>query len=108
MAIYIYITIKQKIKMTTVILNNKNIEKSFSDILTSLSEKEQNVIKRRVGIDGRRETLQNIGNSFSPAITRERVRQIEDTGIKKIGRIVKATLLANIQAKAREFLGLHG
>ena len=93
--------------MNPTVLNNKNIVKSFSDILTSLSEKEQNVIKRRVGISWKRETLQNIGNSFSPYITRERVRQIEDTWIKKIGRIVKATLLSSIQIKAKEFLNLH-
>lgn len=93
--------------MSTVTLNKENIITSFSDILTSLSEKEQNVISRRVGINWEKETLQSIGNSFSPNITRERVRQIEDTGIKKIGRIVKATLLSDIQKRARNFLSLH-
>jgi hypothetical protein len=94
--------------MNNLVLNNKNIVKSFSDILESLSDKEQNVIKKRVGIFWKKETLQNIGNSFTPNITRERVRQIEDTWIKKIWRIVKATLLSEIQTKAREFLALHG
>jgi len=70
--------------MTTQLLNNKNITKSFSDILSSLSQKEKSVIERRVGLFSDKETLQNIGNSFSPSITRERVRQIEESGIKKI------------------------
>jgi DNA-directed RNA polymerase sigma subunit (sigma70/sigma32) len=65
--------------MTTQTLNNKNITSSFSDILSSLSEKEKSVIERRVGLFSEKETLQNIGNSFTPSITRERVRQIEES-----------------------------
>ena len=94
--------------MNNVTLNNKTIVKSFEDILKSLSDKERNVIERRVWINSEKETLQNIGNSFSPAITRERVRQIEDSGIKKIGRIIKATLLTEIQNFSMNFIKLHG
>lgn len=93
--------------MTTQILNNKNITSSFSDILSSLSEKEKSVIERRVGLFSEKETLQNIGNSFTPSITRERVRQIEESWIKKIWRIVKATLLKDIQITSKKYLELH-
>lgn len=93
--------------MSDINLNNKNIEKSFSKMLFSLSEKEQNVIERRVWLFWKKETLQNIWNSFNPSITRERVRQIEDSWIKKIGRIVKTTLLTTIQEKANHYLKLH-
>ncbi len=93
--------------MNNAVLNNKIIVKSFEDILKSLSEKEKNVIERRVWLNWDKETLQNIGNSFSPSITRERVRQIEDSWIKKIGRIIKATLLTKIQNVSIEFLKLH-
>ena len=93
--------------MTTQILNNKNITSSFSDILSSLSEKEKSVIERRVGLFSKKETLQNIGNSFTPSITRERVRQIEESWIKKIWRIVKATLLKDIQITSKKYLELH-
>lgn len=65
-------------------LTTNNIEKLFSGVLESLSEKERVVIERRIGLSGTKETLQNIGNSFKPSITRERVRQIEDAGIKKV------------------------
>ena len=94
--------------MNNTILNNQNIVQSFDEILKSLSEKERSVIQRRVWLEWEKETLQNIGNSFSPSITRERVRQIEDSWIKKIGRIIKATLLTQIQERAKTFLGLHG
>ncbi len=93
--------------MSTQTLNNQNIVQSFSEILDSLSQKEKNIIERRVWLFSERETLQNIGSSFSPAITRERVRQIEESGIKKIGRIVKATLLTKIQETSNKFLELH-
>lgn len=89
-------------------LTRSIIEKSFSSVLESLSEKERTVIERRIGINGSKETLQHIGNSFKPSITRERVRQIEDAGIKKVWRIIKATELAAIQDMARKVLGIHG
>lgn len=76
-------------------LSRKAIDENFLSILSNLTDKEQSVIVRRVGIGGERETLQSIGNTYD--ITRERVRQIEDVGIKKIGRIVRSTPLARIQ-----------
>lgn len=94
--------------MQTQTLTNKLIREYFDQVLSSLSEKERDVIERRIGLKGQRETLQSIGNSFSPNITRERVRQIEDAGIKKVGRIIKATELSQIQEKGKELLGLHG
>lgn len=94
--------------MTTTTIKSKKIEQSFNKALLWLSDKEREVIERRVWLFWERETLQSIWNSFSPAITRERVRQIEDTWIKKIWRIIKATLLLDIQSKANELLNLHG
>ncbi|MDP2103835.1 MAG: sigma factor-like helix-turn-helix DNA-binding protein, partial [Candidatus Gracilibacteria bacterium] len=87
-------------------LNKKAIDDSFMSILSNLTDKEQSVIVRRIGIDRERETLQSIGNTYD--ITRERVRQIEDVGIKKIGRIVRTTPLARIQEMGEKILALHG
>lgn len=89
-------------------LSQNTIESLFGTVLTSLSEKERTVIERRIGLTGEKETLQHIGNSFKPTITRERVRQIEDAGIKKVGRIIKATELAEVQEMSREIISLHG
>lgn len=94
--------------MSTTVLNKKSIINSFEEVLNSLSDKEKNVIERRVWLKWEKETLQNIWNSFKPNITRERVRQIEESWIKKIGRIVKATVLTKIQDKANELIDLHG
>lgn len=83
------------------------IEKSFEKIINNLSEKEKNVMIKRVWLNWDRLTLQSIGNSFNPCITRERVRQIEDSWIKKIWRIIKNSELVIIQDKAKELIKLH-
>lgn len=88
-------------------IENKKIINTFKDVLNSLSLKEKDVIERRIWLDCQKETLQNIWDSFSPNITRERVRQIEESGIKKIWRIIKATLLAEVQEIAKAVLEEH-
>ena len=78
----------------------------FHTILDSLAEKERTVISRRIGLNGERETLQEIGDTYG--ITRERVRQIEDVGIKKIGRIMRSSPLMRIQESGEKILKMHG
>ena len=84
----------------------KEIQDSFETILSSLVEKERSVIVRRIGLTGNQETLQEIGDTYG--ITRERVRQIEDVGIKKIGRIMRTSPLMRIQESGEKILQLHG
>lgn len=81
-----------------------NLVEDFTHILDSLAEKERAVISRRIGLSGQRETLQEIGDDYK--ITRERVRQIEDVGIQKIGRLVKSSPLAYIQDTGRRIIML--
>lgn len=88
-------------------INSNDLQNSFSSMLKSLTQKEQMVIERRVGLSWEKETLQSIGDSFSPVITRERVRQIEDSGIKKIGRVIKWTSLVSIQETAKTIVSMH-
>jgi Sigma-70, region 4 len=78
----------------------------FSGILASLADKERSVISRRIGLGGPRETLQEIGDTYG--ITRERVRQIEDVGIKKIGRIMRTSPLMKVQEAGEKMLKMHG
>lgn len=87
-------------------LSTKQIQDSFLSILDWLTDKEQSVITRRIGLQGEKETLQAIGNTYG--ITRERVRQIEDVGIKKIGRIVRSSALVYIQETAEKILSVAG
>ncbi len=88
-------------------LNKTKVINSFNEILLSLSEKERNVMERRLWINWEKETLQNIGDSFSPSVTRERIRQIEDSWIKKIWRIVKTTILYPIQESTKKIIETH-
>lgn len=89
------------------IIDNSSLVTTFKDVLKALSSKEKNVIERRIWLKWEKETLQNIWDSFSPNITRERVRQIEDSWIKKIGRVIKATELVKIQEYSKEILDEH-
>ncbi len=83
-----------------------DIKSTFEQILASLAEKEKTVITRRIGLLGTRETLQEIGDTYG--ITRERVRQIEDVGIKKIGRIMRTSSLMALQESGEKILKMHG
>ncbi len=82
------------------------ITDGFNSILETLTEKEKSVIMRRIGFNGDKETLQEIGNAYG--ITRERVRQIEDVGIRKIGRIIRTSNLIVIQNSGEKILKMHG
>jgi RNA polymerase primary sigma factor len=56
------------------------LEEQLSEVLLTLSPREQEVLKLRFGLeDGRERTLEEIGTEFS--VTRERVRQIESKAL---------------------------
>jgi hypothetical protein len=87
-------------------LVSQEVQTGFLTVLGALTSKEQSVITRRIGYNCVPETLQAIGNDFD--ITRERVRQIEDVGIRKIGRIIKSSNLMEIQQAGETLLRMHG
>lgn len=87
-------------------LVSSEVQSGFLAVLEGLTEKERTVITRRIGLSGERETLQSIGDDYG--ITRERVRQIEDVGIRKIGRIIKSSRLLEIQSVGERILRDHG
>lgn len=88
-----------------MLTKDKEIQTWFVSILNNLTEKENEIISRRIWLNSNQETLQSIWNSYN--ITRERVRQIEDVGIKKIWRIIKSTKLWKIQELWESILKLH-
>ena len=87
--------------------SSKEITSSLNSVLQSVSDKEKVVICSRIWLNWEKKTLQEIGNNFKPNITRERVRQIEASGIEKIGRVIKSSNLWVFQDKAVEILKTH-
>lgn len=60
-----------------------NYQKICSELLAGLPDRTREVLVRRFGLGGgQKETLDSIGKGYE--ITRERVRQIENEGVKKI------------------------
>lgn len=59
------------------------LKEQVQDILSSLTEREQKIVKMRFGLeDGKNHTLEEVGQEFS--VTRERIRQIEAKALAKL------------------------
>ena len=76
--------------------NNELLKDEIDLILSSLTEREEKVIRLRFGLeDGRTRTLEEVGKEFD--VTRERIRQIEAKALRKLKNPTKSKRL-------REFL----
>lgn len=65
------------------------------------------VLERRFGLKSKEpETLEAIGRSFG--VTRERVRQIEEDGLRRIGAMQANEVFAPVIASLEEHFGEHG
>lgn len=61
----------------------QQLKEVIDEVLHSLSEKEERIIRRRFGIDDNRpRTLEEVGKEFN--VTRERIRQIESKALKRL------------------------
>ena len=59
------------------------LKDQLEEVLSTLTEREQKVLKLRFGIDdGRARTLEEVGKEFD--VTRERIRQIEAKALRKL------------------------
>lgn len=98
------------------VLENKQAEElnSFDPaailflLFSELSEREQQVLTRRFGLNGQEaQTLEMIGQQFG--VTRERVRQIETGSIKKLKKAEQAAgHLKHIESVLHQVLHQHG
>lgn len=59
-----------------------NYKEICTKVLSSLPQKQKQVLERRFGLAGERETLQKIGDGFG--VTRERIRQVESEAFLKL------------------------
>ena len=59
------------------------LHEQLMDVLSTLTEREQKVLRLRFGLDdGRARTLEEVGKEFN--VTRERIRQIEAKALRKL------------------------
>lgn len=59
------------------------LKEQLSEVLSTLTSREQNVLRLRFGLDdGRARTLEEVGREFQ--VTRERIRQIEAKALRKL------------------------
>ena len=86
-------------------MNNYKYQKICQELLKELPQKQKDVISRRFGLNnGRKETLEQIGQDFN--ITRERVRQIEEDGLLKIKP--KIASYKNVFQHFNQYFKKHG
>jgi RNA polymerase primary sigma factor len=68
---------------------------ALRSILSSLSERERLVLEMRYGLDGQQpRTLDEVGRTFN--VTRERIRQIEHQGLKKLRALADAQQVKDV------------
>lgn len=74
------------------LLANKMLRQEITQLLTTLTPREQEVLRQRIGWDDNNpKTLEEIGSHYG--VTRERIRQIESKAIKKLRNPTRASRL---------------
>ena len=72
----------------------EQLKESLREVLSTLTEREENVIRMRFGLDnGQPMTLEEVGQTFG--VTRERIRQIEAKAIRKLKHPTRLNKLAS-------------
>ncbi len=72
--------------------NNELLKDEINAILSTLTEREEKVLRLRFGLeDGRTRTLEEVGKEFD--VTRERIRQIEAKALRKLKNPTKCKRL---------------
>lgn len=72
-------------------LSNKLLRQALDSQLDKLTPKENEVLRMRYGYYGKERTLEEVGQEFG--VTRERIRQIESSALRKLRHPSKASYL---------------
>ncbi len=74
--------------------NFSSLRKELENVMESLTEREQKVLRLRFGLDdGQARTLEEVGQDFD--VTRERIRQIEAKALRKLRHPTRAKRLVD-------------
>jgi RNA polymerase primary sigma factor len=83
--------------MPDKVLIDDSLKNEIADILSTLDEREAEVLRLSFGIgNNQKATLEEIGEKFN--LTRERIRQIKETALRKLRRSKKSM-------KLKDYLG---
>jgi RNA polymerase primary sigma factor len=78
------------------LLRGKNLRDGLGDLLEVLDHRERNIIFQRFGLGGGKPgTLEEVGKKFK--VTRERIRQIQNTALAKMRRALNKKEKANVR-----------
>ncbi|MDD3588916.1 MAG: sigma-70 family RNA polymerase sigma factor [Thermoguttaceae bacterium] len=72
-------------------IQNRNLPEVIAEVLSTLSPRDEKVLRLRFGLDGRERTLEEISKKFN--VTRERIRQIEARALRNLRKPACITLL---------------
>jgi RNA polymerase primary sigma factor len=76
------------------IMLDRNLLEEIRNVLSTLSEKESAIIKYRFGLEGEEpHSLKEIGEKYH--LTKERIRQIQNTAIKRLIHATRRLMLQN-------------
>ena len=80
-------------------IDDLSIRDTIYSVLNTLSERERKIIELRFGfIDGRQHTLEEVGKEFN--LTKERIRQLEASPLKKLRNPVRSEKLREVWESA--------
>jgi RNA polymerase primary sigma factor len=78
----------EKAETPYVQLEDKTTTDMLRELIRSLPEREQTILRYRFGLDGDRErTLEEVGEHFG--VTRERIRQIQNLALGKLRKLIQ-------------------
>ena len=77
-----FVPIEDEMSVEDIVMM-RNLRESINEVLQTLTDREQKVLRLRFGMDdGRTRTLEEVGKEFN--LTRERIRQIEAKALRKL------------------------
>ena len=72
-------------------IKRQNLKEVVTNVLSTLTPREERVLRMRFGINTKEHTLEDVGVQFS--VTRDRIRQIEAKALRKLKHSSRSNIL---------------